>query len=294
MSSLPPVEQLRFFDAAARHLSFQQAANELCVSPAAVSQRVRALEAQLNTALFVRHTRRVSLTPAGEMLATKTRQAFGLLNEGVTDIKQLHGRSVFTISTTTTFAEQFLMGHIDRFQHIFPDRDNRVLVSNNLVDFRQDQVDVAVRQGLGAYPGCTALPLGSDRYMAVASPELAANFAAEKAVTGIRVDWPARITDFPRWNDWYALQGMPSETASRQLNLPTEALAVRAAVNGQGIALIHTLHIREELASGALVPLLGQAQQLLASPYRYHLVWPENVANPVTEAFCQWLAGQLS
>ncbi|WP_315983749.1 LysR family transcriptional regulator [Aliamphritea spongicola] len=185
------------FDAAARRLSFQKAADELCVSPAAVSQRIRALESLLNTELFVRHTRRVSLTEAGEMLATKTHQAFTLLNEGIADIKQLQARSVFTISTTTTFAEQFLMSHIDRFQNAFPGVDTRILVSNHLVDFRQDQVDVAVRQGLGRYPGCTALPLGADRYIAVASPALTADFSRGEPVTFITVDWPARIKDFP-------------------------------------------------------------------------------------------------
>ncbi len=294
MSSLPPMEQLRFFDAAARHLSFQEAAAELCVSPAAVSQRIRALEALLDTPLFIRHTRRVSLTRAGKLLADKSRQAFTLLHEGIDDVRQLHHRDVFTISTTTTFAEQFLMSKMDTFQQLFPETDSRILVSNALVDFRYDKVDVAVRQGLGNYAGCHTRPVGNDGYIAVATRQLADDFAAGHPVTLITVDWPERIQDFPCWNQWFGHQALPRPYAAQQLNVPTEAMAVRAALNGQGMALIHGLHIQQELQAGTLVRLFGDRQRSLPSPYRYYLVWPTRGTNPVATAFCDWISAQLN
>ena len=159
--SLPPLNNLRAFEVAARHLSFRDAAKVLHITPSAVSQRIRSLEAQLGTPLFHRSTRAVALTDAGEVLATDLLEAFDVIARSLARIHRLSEENTFTISTTVTFAEKWLLPRLPFFTEAFPEFDVRVFSGDALVDFSADSTDLAIRFGRGRYPGLIAEPLAT-------------------------------------------------------------------------------------------------------------------------------------
>ena len=293
---LPPLDHLRVFEAAARHLSFQAAAAELHVTPAAVSQRIRALEALLDVKLFRRLTRQILLTQDGQMLMVKMRDALALIAEGVVALDRSSSRGALTISTTNTFAEQYLLPRLGGFRTEYPDHNVRVLVSDDLVALETDAVDLVVRQGRGPYPGYTAAPLFKhDHYIVVCAPDLAVPRLLQSALwakaTLIHVEWPARMAGIPSWAAWFKRHNFNPPQAASHMHVPFEALAIRAAVRGQGFALAHHALVAEELAIGALVTPFGRDKNLRQN-YRYRLLHLAAVKNESAKLFSAWLLRQ--
>jgi LysR family glycine cleavage system transcriptional activator len=289
---LPPLDHLKHFHVAAKHLSFQAAAAELHVTPAAVSQRVRALEAELGVRLFERLTRKVLLTEEGSALAAKVEEALRIISKGVADLDRRRSGRALTISTTTTFAEQCLLPLLARFNAQFPQTEVRVLASNHLVDFEVEAVDFAVRQGLGVYEGCTSQALMDDLYVVVCAPRTRSTrvFEGNKwlDLPIFDVEWPIDAPDAPTWDNWFKLNGFSTAKRRRRTSVSFEALAIRAAINGQGLSLVHRAHIAHELQTGELCCPFG-AERTFRPGFRYYLVSPEKVRNPKAEPFSSWL-----
>ena len=150
---LPPLNALRAFEATARHLSVKNAADELCVTPGAVSQMLKALELHLGVALFRRVNRGIFLTDAGQSYLPPVRNAFRQIAEASGRIAVSAETGILTVSVTPFFAAAWLVPRLKAFQDANPEIDLRVLTDKGLVDFSRDGVDVAVRHGLGRYPG---------------------------------------------------------------------------------------------------------------------------------------------
>src|SRR5690242_16079778 len=178
---LPPLNALRAFEATARHLSVKNAAEELCVTPGAVSQMLKALELHLGVKLFHRVNRGIFLTDAGRGYLPPVRNAFRQIADASRRVATAAETGVLTVSVTPFFAAAWLVPRLKRFQDAHPEIDLQVVTSNAPADFSRDGVDLAVRHGLGRYPG-----LCSDRVVAVeivpvAAPALAARLGGGAA-----------------------------------------------------------------------------------------------------------------
>ncbi|WP_119392523.1 LysR substrate-binding domain-containing protein [Taklimakanibacter lacteus] len=294
---LPPLDHLRYFHSAAKHLSFQAAAADLHVTPAAVSQRVRALETLLGVRLFERLTRKVLLTEDGRALAQKVDEALRIIAKGVADLDRTRSGRALTISTTTTFAEQCLLPLLAQFNAEFPQTEVRVLASNHLVDFEVEAVDFAVRQGLGVYEGCHSQLLLDDLYVVVCAPALAATGVFRddtwRDLPVFDVEWPIEDPNVPSWDNWLRLNGMEAGKRRRRTSVSFEALAIRAAIDGQGLSLVHRAHIGRELATGELCCPFGE-ERGIRPVFRFYLVSPERERNTKAESFRAWLLKNIA
>ena len=296
---LPPLDHLRAFEAAARHLSFRKAAEELNVTPAAVSQRIRALEAQLQITLFKRLTRAVILTDAGQKLATDVREGLSLIRRGLATLEADKRFNVLTISTTTTFAERWLLPHLSEFKSRCSDCDVRIITTDERVNFETDAVELAIRLGRGAYRGCHATPLLDELYYPVCKPELIGGAACLKRpedlydYTLIHTDWLIEQASAPTWAIWFESVGAAPLRTTRRLHFSSESLAIRAALDGQGIALVNITHVLDELARGHLVRPFG-TEFSLRSEFRYYVVWPKRALPEFVDDFRNWVLAEFA
>ena len=171
---LPPLNALRSFEAAARYESFTRAAEELHVTQSAVSQQVKALEAQLGVRLFNRERQRLKITPAGRDYLVEIREALDHVGAATERLMQRHSAGVLTVSTSQDFAAKWLVHRLARFAAANPGIDLRVSATIHNVDFAREDVDVAVRHGDGHWPGLDATRLCAEQIFAVCSPKLLA------------------------------------------------------------------------------------------------------------------------
>jgi LysR family transcriptional regulator, glycine cleavage system transcriptional activator len=286
---LPPLNALRAFEAAARHLSVKLAAEELHVTPGAISQMLKTLEDHLGVRLFDRVNRGILLTEAGRNFLPPIRNAFRQITEASRRVTDAAESSVLTVSVTPFFASAWLVPRLKSFQDINPDIDLQIVTSNALVDFSRSGVDVAVRHGLGRYPG-----LRSDRVVAVeivpvAAPSLVERLGVPGNPEGL-VRWP-RVHDAERkgWDLWFRSHGVDEADVPRGPSFDDSSLLVKAVVTGQGAGLLPAAMIEDEIASGALIRL---SQATLIDAFAYYLVCPEGSQDRrKIAAFRAWILG---
>lgn len=284
---LPPLNALRAFEATARHLSVKNAAEELCVTPGAVSQMLKALELHLGVKLFHRVNRGVFLTDAGQDYLPPVRNAFRQIAEASRRITVSADTGLLTVSVTPFFAAAWLVPRLKEFQDAHPDIDLQVVASNALVDFSRDSVDVAVRHGLGRYPG-----LCSDRVVAVeiapvAAPTLVARLG-KPATPAALTRWPhVHDADRKGWHLWFEAQGIDEIGPPRGPSFDDSGLLLKAVLAGQGAGLLPAAMVARELAEGRLVKL---ADVVLLDDFAYYLVCPQaSRERPKIAAFRAWI-----
>jgi LysR family transcriptional regulator, glycine cleavage system transcriptional activator len=293
----PGLGSLRTLDAAARHLSFTKAADELGVTPGAVSVQIRAIEDRLGTRLFWRTSRAVSLTRAGETMALAAREALEVVARAVDRVGPAGGdRRVLAVSVSLAFAAKWLVPRLDRFRRLHPGLDVRLDVTDRLADFAREEVDVAVRFGPGAYPGLRADRLfDEEEVFPVCDPRLREGTpplrrpADLRHHTLIHLDWQAQDGSWPDWRTWLLAAGVPEVDAAAGVRFRETALVIQAAIEGQGVALGNTSLVADDLAAGRLVRPFDLA--LKGSPrFAYHLVAPRAAADrPAVAAFRAWI-----
>ncbi|MGH6945406.1 MAG: transcriptional regulator GcvA, partial [Geminicoccaceae bacterium] len=234
---LPPLGALRTFEAAARHLSFTRAADELFVTQAAVSHQIRTLEEHLGVRLFRRLNRRLLLTDEGQLLLPSVRRGFDELIAGVERVHQECCSGTLTISTTPSVAANWLASRLGRLQARYPQFEIRLTASSRLVDFAREAVDCGIRYGFGTWPGVRAELLFSATLMPLCSPEL------------LRGAYPLRspedlahhvllhaLDDVNDWQLWLHAAGVHGIDPNRGLKFDSMPLALQAALNGAGVA----------------------------------------------------------
>lgn len=287
----PPLSALRPFEAAARLESFSRAAEELALTHGAVSHQVRALEEHVGAPLFARHGKRVALTPAGRAFAERVRAA---LDEIAAAAEQLRARrdDRLTVSVLPSFASRWLMPRLIRFMDVHPRIEVNVIASTALADFRNDEIDVAIRFGGGPWPPHDCEMFMEDEYFVVASPKL----AARAKLKSPRDLLNARIIreDRDYWRQWFDAVGIPIEEAkaARGPLFNDSTYALQAAARGEGIALARRSIVVEDLERGALVRLFDVT---VPSRERYWFVCPkETAATPKVKAFKTWVRAELS
>ncbi|MFK3774409.1 LysR substrate-binding domain-containing protein [Pseudomonas sp. NPDC089406] len=270
--ALPSLNALRMFEVVARHLNFRLAAEELGVTQAAVAQQIRGLEASLGIRLFERLPRGLGLTDAGRAYSTSVRAALAMIDEATRLLRPAPAH--FTVSVTPTFASKWLIPRLGDFAEANPGIDLRLLASDRLSHFHTDAVDLAVRYGQPPFgPGLNVELLMEQRVVAVASPGLLAgkgqpcSFEALQGFVALHDAhdyWPAFTAAlFP---------GHPPPTA-RNLRFNQTALAIEAALAGQGITLASQAFVAADLAAGRLVQVFELQLRLDKA---FYLVWPRN------------------
>lgn len=289
---LPPLKALRAFEAAARHLSFKQAAAELHVTPGAVGQQISRLEADLGTPLFRRLTRSVELTAAGRAYLPVVRSAFQEISDATKRVDASSDFETVTVSLPPSFAIKWLVPRLGRFRERWPDIDVRVTTTGRLVDFDRENVDVAIRHGLGQYPGLCSWRLMSEDLSPVCSPTLAIGELPLKQPGDLKRHTLLHDQDHRDWTMWLQAAGTEGVNSKRGLTFSDEALMLQAAIEGQGVALGRTTLVERDIAEGRLVRLFDVA---MPSAFAHYLVCPEaTAAVPKINAFRDWLLAEVA
>jgi len=250
---LPPLNALRAFESAARSESFTRAAEELCVTQAAVSQQVKALEATLGIKLFNRERQRLVITSAGREYLAVIRDALDRIAVGTERVVQRQSSGKLTVSTSPDFAAKWLVYRLSRFAEAYPGIELRVFATMQHVDFVREEIDLAVRHGDGTWVGLDAARLCSERLFPVCSPKL---------VSGRnRLVKPSDIIRFPilhledskAWSRWFDAAGVTDADVSHGPVFNRASMLIDAAVDGQGVALARTTLAAWDLINGRLV-----------------------------------------
>jgi LysR family glycine cleavage system transcriptional activator len=288
---LPPLNALRAFEATARHLSVKNAADELCVTPGAVSQLVKTLELHLGVQLFRRVNRGVFLTDAGQAYLPPVRNAFRQISDATQKVAVPAETGLLTVSATPFFASAWLVPRLKSFQDAHPDIDLQVLTSNALADFSRDGVDVAIRHGIGQYPGLASQRVLTVEMVPVAAPALIVEYGKPKKPADL-LRWP-RVNDADRkgWRLWFEAQGIEDAGPARGPSFDDAGLLLQAVLAGQGAALLPAAMMAPEIAQGRLVQL---SKVTWLEDFAYYLVCPEGSRDrPKVAAFRDWLLGAV-
>jgi len=289
-----PLHALRAFEAAARHLSFAEAAKELNLTPSAISHQIRQLEDRLGRRLFERRHRGLELTPLGQMYFPLVRSAFEQLAQATALIGGLGDqRRVLTISCTPSFAMAWLIARLPHFQTAHPEIEVRLDTSTRLVDFKRDGVDVAIRFGGGKWPGVTAERLFTETLFPVASPALLASKGGVAAPSDIARFTLIHIIPYvDDWRFWLTSAGVTGVDPERGPRFDSSIAAYKAAEEGLGIAVGRGFVLEEALASGRLV---APFDMRLTSRHAYYFACAEGAEHVHKVAtFRQWLLAEVA
>jgi LysR family transcriptional regulator, glycine cleavage system transcriptional activator len=306
-SSLPPLNSLRAFEAAARHLSFRKAAEELHVTPAAISHQLKALEDHLGTKLFRRANRRVELTPAARAAAQHLHEGFQSIAEAVEHLRRGDRDNLLTVSAASSFAGKWLMPRLHRFVGRYPQIDVRLSarmrsarpqlrdlpVRVDLNDVSLDDADVAIRFGDGDFPGLRVDRLLDLTVAPMVSPQLArgaqvlAGLDDLRHFTLLHDDTAYFKSGRLNWDCWLDAAGATGIDTSRGVHFSHANLAIDAAVDGLGVVMSLPALASADLAAGRL---LMPFELSVPADYGYYIVCdPDESERPAIEAFRGWL-----
>ena len=271
------LNNLRSFIMAAKYGSFASAANELCITPAAISQQIKQLEEELGASLLMRSSTGVQLTAQGKTYLPFVEQAFASLAQGQAVLHSKEQAGVFKIAALPSVASKWLMPKVYDVLEKCQDVDIRVEASHSKVDFNQQDFDACISFGAHSYPDMHKQRLFNDRVFAVASPKLLQAIERDDiesivSLPMIHVDWGRDNADLPSWQDWFEGMGLPYYGVQKGPTFNLTNLAVEAALQGRGLLLGQESLIQAELASGALVKVNDLS---LALKQDYFLVYPE-------------------
>ena len=295
---LPPLNGLRAFEVAARHLSFARAAEELHVTKAAVAQQVRALEQDLGARLFERNGRGLQLTESGAAGAATLTEGFALLVRAARAMREGRGRRFLVINSTPSFAATWLVGRIGRFKARHPETD--VLIDADPVDeaLESGAADALIRWGAGEFPDLAATLLFKEDVFPVCAPELVAGPDPLRSPedlsrhTLLHLDWNPAHASWPTWSDWLKAAGARDVDATHGVFFNNMAMTLRAAAQGQGVALTSFAIAADELAAGRLVAPFSTS---VATPFGYYFVCrPDEAGSPRIRALREFLTQEAA
>jgi LysR family glycine cleavage system transcriptional activator len=289
--SLPPLNALRAFEAAARLSSFKDAAAELGVTHGAISRHVRLLEEWLGPpALFRRLNRRVELTPTGAALLTETAPALDRLSAAVDRHQARGGKAapaILRVNALATFSLRWLLPRLAQFRDLHPEIEVRLSTAIEPVDALREPYDLIIRGGPDTFYGFTCRLFLTERRLPVGSPALLERLPLSD-IADLRRHTLLHASTMPRlWSDWLVAAGAPDLEPAGSLTLDHFYLALQAALDGLGIAMGPTALVADDLAAGRLVAPFPSP----SLPARnYHAYLPDaRAGDPAVAAFCGWL-----
>jgi LysR family glycine cleavage system transcriptional activator len=298
---VPGTRALRALDAAARHLNFTRAADELGLTPAAISHQIKEIEDQLGLALFVRTSRTVQLTEAGTVIHEAAVEALTTLGQAVTKAHKIRrGATELKVTADATFASKWLVPRIDSFRKRRPEIELRFDVSSKLRDFTHDDIDVAIRFGAGKYPGLVAERLFDNVIIPVCSPKLLKSGPPLNTPrdlfkhTLVHIEWSRQGVTWPNWRMWMAAAGIEDFDDSRCVLFEDSSHAIQAAIEGSVVALGDFAMVADDLSSGRLIRPFELGIKVPAD-FAYYLVYPTEVSDDSRiVAFREWIFEEAS
>ncbi|RDH82787.1 MAG: LysR family transcriptional regulator [endosymbiont of Galathealinum brachiosum] len=292
--NLPPLNSIRVFDAAARTGSFKKAAEELYVTPTAVSHQIKALEAALGTLLFVRKTRAIELTHDGNLLA---KTAYNVLQQLANTVSEISStKNIITVSTTSSFAAMWLVPNLTKFYQLHPDIEVAVKTGEQLDDLEKDRrVDLAIRYGIYDETSVNASLLVTEKIGMYATPGYIENLASGQSINLLETRWQLQNTNLPVFT-WHALR----KNSGNYKNIESvrqftqEHHIIQAALAGQGIALVSNLLVKNVLEQGWLTQCDYVETDQEIEGLSYYLLVPEhNAYSKSIISFKDWLLEEL-
>lgn len=302
MRKLPPLGSLRAFEAAARHMSFKQAAVELGVTPTAISHQIRLLEDICGQPLFRRRPRPLVLSEAGERLFPVIRNGFEIFSTAIASVSARREQRLLRVTSPNAFASRWLVPRLPKWREMHPKIPLEIIGTDAVLDLRAGNADLAIRYARRMPSDLAAQEIFRDTFFPVCSPELLAKSTRqiERAADLlyfplIHFDWMSGDPQAPTWSQWLATArsidpDIPNTNKSWDLSFREELHAIDAVVAGQGIAVCSDVVVGRELASGALV----RAHALSLPGYGFYLVSvPNHPRQPNIEAFSMWMRSVL-
>jgi LysR family transcriptional regulator, glycine cleavage system transcriptional activator len=295
MRRLPPLNAVRTFESAARHLSFTKAAEELLVTQAAVSYQIRQLEEHIGLPLFRRLTRRLELTPEGADFHRDVSDAFDRLHAAVDRLADRKDGAVLSITTLQTFAMQWLVPRLGHFQLRHPQMAVRLDSSARMQDLEREY-DLGIRSGSGTWPDVEAHKLVDYVISPLLSPDLAGRAGSLRTPADL-LQLPLLDTVDPEdrrhWQEWFSQAGVCVESLPGGSQFDTQFISGMAAVMGQGVALVCPMLFAAELAAGRLIMPFPAVQ--LQTGVGYWLVYSRRRAREVKiRAFRDWILSEVA
>jgi LysR family glycine cleavage system transcriptional activator len=289
---LPPLNALPSFEAAARLLNFSKAAEELSITPGAISRAIKHLEDQLNVMLFERGTRSVRLTVVGEPYARAVREVLEQLAAATALATARRSDSTLNVSTSDGFAGRWLVPRLYRFHRAHSEIDVRVSTTGKLTNFLGDGIDIAIRYGAGSYPGLTSEFLTDEEVFPVCSPKLLKGAHPLRKPEDLKHHTLIRDAYPIDWAAWLASAGVKGVNARRGLTFDSYTFAVEAAVQGEGVVLGRTMLVADDLAAGRLVRPFKHTLKAVSS---FYVVYPPDaIRQRKVKAFRDWLFSEVA
>lgn len=290
---LPPISALRAFEAAARLRSFTLAAEELGLTQGAISHQVRGLEDLLGFELFQREPRRISTTVKGEKLALAVREGLGVVARSIVELTKNDAGPHLVVSTLAGFAVKWLFPRLIRFDELHPKIELSIATTGQLADFSAGEADVAIRYGMGRYPGLHVEKIMGEDMFPVCAPKLmrgpkALRKPSDLAQVPLLHDDIMRLGGhLPGWKLWLDAAGVATVDPGKGRRFGQSNMSIQAAIEGLGVALGRSPLVADDLASGRLVRPFDLA---VPSGYGYYFVCPSRALDrPKIAAFRAWL-----
>jgi DNA-binding transcriptional LysR family regulator len=298
---LPPLDLLRGFEAAARHLSFTKAAAELFLTQSAVSRQIQALEESLGLPLFERRHKALALTDAGEAYYRSVAQTLDHLREATRRVREARTGHVLTVTTTVSFAALWLVPRLARFRKEHPRVDVRITATHEIVDLERDGIDVAIRDlPLNRVPPGAAFLVGEHL-----APMCSPAYVKESRRMKLPLEYPRdlrhhvlrNLHDVTRrwpwlsWAAWFEAMGVEELVPAGTLTFDQYDQVMHAAVHGQGVALGRMTLAAQLIRDKQLVALFGQQQRLARG---FHAVFARDAGDrPQARQFVAWLREEI-
>jgi LysR family glycine cleavage system transcriptional activator len=292
---LPPLNALRAFEATARHLSFSKAAEELHVTPAALSHQIRGLEALLGLKLFHRRARAIELTEPARTIYPGIRSGFATIRDAVERLDRGRQDRVLVVSSTPGLTAKWLVPRLYRFLALHPDIETRITASVAYASFASDGVDVGIRLSSGAHPDLHVEKLSDEWLLPLCSPRLLEGEHPLRTpqdlarFTLIQVDLPGVV---PTWADWLAMAGVAGIDATRGLRLNVADHALDAASEGMGVVLAYKMVAARDIALKRLVSPFGPEMPVPGRAYHFACARGQEKRAPI-KAFRDWVFSEI-
>ena len=292
---LPSLTALQAFEAAVRHRSFSRAAEELHVTPAALSYQIKRLEEHLETPLFQRLNRAVKLTEAGHALRPGVAEGFAAFLSAQKAVRRLSEQGVLNVTAGPALTAKWLAPRMFRFSQAHPEIELRFIAALRQLDFERDGVDAAIRFGGEPTDDVFSADLSGDRLVPLCTPAMAEALEKPEDIlnaTLLHDDSMGLLGPAPAWPDWLAEAGLPTEAGTRGPRFTNADHAIDAAAAGAGVALARAFLAEPDVAAGRLV---APFPLFLNVSGRYRFVCaPGAQVRPAHAAFLEWLRAEAA
>jgi LysR family glycine cleavage system transcriptional activator len=288
---LPPLNSLRTFEAAGRHLNFTSAAEELCVTQAAISHQVKALEGYLGAALFIRSPRKLELTETGAKLLPVVQTALDSIGQTISTIRSEDDVAPVSVAVAPSFAVNWLLPRLDSLFQEHPKIELSLRHTNAPVDFTREPVDVAITYGQGKWRGLLAEPMLEIDFFPVCAPQLVHGERKLTNANDLKDFTLLHDSDHSTWNEWLSLANANDIDPTRGTVMDDTNVLIQAAVDGLGVAMGSEPFVREHIAAGHLVRPFDTT---LTTDFAYFAVCPrEHLSRNEVRQVWNWLLRQV-